>query len=63
MEECIKELVPIREVFVTKVKEVFEAVLAAGLVHLDGRLANFMCMLSDVNGRKSASNLLTRIVG
>ena len=49
--DCINELVPIRDVFVAKVEEVFEMVLAAGLVHLDGRLANFMCMLTDSSGK------------
>ena len=40
--ECIDELVAIFDQFVEQVRIIFESVFMAGLVHLDGRLANFM---------------------
>ena len=40
--ECVVELAAIFDQFVEQVRIIFESVFMAGLVHLDGRLANFM---------------------
>ena len=40
--ESIDELAPISEQFVSQVQNIFKLVVEAGLIHLDGRLANFM---------------------
>ena len=41
-EESIVELRSISEQFISQVRNIFDLVFAAGLIHLDGRLANFM---------------------
>ena len=44
--DCLEELSSIADTFLTEIREVFSAVANAGLIHLDGRLANFMFLNS-----------------
>lgn len=44
-EEHLEKLVDVAADFVKEVESVFQHVLDAGLIHLDGRLGNFMCTL------------------